>query len=155
MEYNSQQHLITKELRRFPDEMPVAEGYARLNATLGLNLTSKNSRQNATLRAARKAAGLVAENRKGCWWWVRQSERQAVKLDQSASQPSADQPTVGGGQPSQSAGQPTIHNTHTTHHTHRYIRSMWWVTGINDLRTSSTAYLYSQMYVVGAQKCIQ
>ncbi len=114
MEYNSQQHLITKELRRFPDEIPVAEGYARLNATLGLNLTSKNSRQNATLRAARKAAGLVAENRKGCWWWVRQSERQSVKSDQAASQPSADQPTVGGGNHhSRLVNQPSI--THTPH----------------------------------------
>src|SRR5439155_17193383 len=112
MEYNSQQHLITKALRRFPDEISVEDAYLRLNNELDLGLTTKNSRQNDNLRAARKATGFVAKNRKGCWWWVRQSERQSVKSDQSASQPSADQPTVGGGNHhSRLVNQPSI--THT------------------------------------------
>ena len=114
MEYNSQQHLITKALRRFPDEISVEDAYLRLNNELDLGLTTKNSRQNDNLRAARKATGFVAKNRKGCWWWVRQSERQSVKSDQAASQPSADQPTVGGGNHhSRLVNQPSI--THTPH----------------------------------------
>src|SRR5437879_8014842 len=91
MEYNSQQHLITRALRRFPDEISVEDAYLRLNNELDLGLTTKNSRQNDNLRAARKAAGFVAKNRKGCWWWLRQSVKPAVNADQSASQP-----TVGG-----------------------------------------------------------
>lgn len=98
LEYNTQQHLITKELKSFPDEISVAKGYKRLNANLGLKLTTKNSRQNATLRAARKDAGFVAENRNGCWWWVRQSK---PELPESA------------GQPSQSAGQVTTDHPYT------------------------------------------
>ena len=118
MEYNSQQHLITRVLRRFPDEISVEDAYLRLNNELDLGLTTKNSRQNDNLRAARKATGFVAKNRKGCWWWVRQSGVQSVKPavnpDQSAK------PTV---EPSQSAGQPSqmaaidhpsiIHTPHT------------------------------------------
>ena len=106
MEYNSQQHLITKALRRFPDEISVEDAYLRLNNELDLGLTTKNSRQNDNLRAARKATGFVAKNRKGCWWWVRQS---------SQPRPIGESTNSRRGQPSQSAGQPTIHNTHTTH----------------------------------------
>jgi len=106
MEYNSQQHLITKALRRFPDKISVEDAYLRLNNELDLGLTTKNSRQNDNLRAARKATGFVAKNRKGCWWWVRQS---------SQPRPIGESTNSRRGQPSQSAGQPTIHNTHTTH----------------------------------------
>ncbi len=109
MEYNSQQQLITKALRRFPDEISVEDAYLRLNNELDLGLTTKNSRQNDNLRAARKAAGFVAKNRKGCWWWLRQSVKPAVNPDQSASQP-----TVGGGNHhSRLVNQPSI--THTPH----------------------------------------
>src|SRR5205823_12755198 len=75
MEYNSQHHHIKRALRRLPDEISVEDAYLRLNNELDLGLTTKNSRQNDNLRAARKATGFVAKNRTGCWWWVRQSSQ--------------------------------------------------------------------------------